>query len=111
MPSALLADFVDNLVFACDQQPTCQLTLVASDDPSFSPLFLRLFSTPLLVSATDSSGVMQAPREAISVLVEQQAEDQTTTLAVPRLVLQKGMEHLEMNAALLTTDGLSFLYL
>jgi hypothetical protein len=53
---------------------------------------------------------MSVPREAISIMLNQQADDGAAVLAAPSVILQKGLEHLEVNAALLCSDGLSFLY-
>lgn len=110
VPSALLADFVELIKWECDQQPVCLVNVLATDDPSFPPTFLRVFSTPLLVSTDSTTSTMSIPREAISVMLNQQAEDGAAVLAAPSVILRKGLEHLEANAALLCSDGLSFLY-
>jgi hypothetical protein len=102
---------VELIKFECDQQPICLVNVLATDDPTFAPTCLRVFSAPLLVSTGGSAGTMSVPREAISIMLNQQVEDGASVLAAPSVILRKGLEHLEANAALLCTDGLSFLYL
>jgi hypothetical protein len=109
--AALLADFVSTIAFESKHQPTCALNVFAADDPCCPPIALSVFSTPLLVAATRFPDTMPSPKKAMTILVKPQGEDDATSIAVPRAVLQRGTEELENNSSLLCSDGTSFLYL